>query len=75
MVNRSDHQAILQLANLVAGRYVFTLEVVDAEGLKDTDSASIVVRPEENRDDLLEMELDAHIGQFTVAKQVDYYSV
>ena len=53
----------------MAGRYEFTLEVVDAEGERDTDTANIIVRPEENREDLLELELAEDIGHFTVAKQ------
>ena len=27
VLNNSDHQAVLQLTNLIAGRYFFTLEV------------------------------------------------
>ena len=44
-MNGSDHQAVLQLANIVAGRYVFTLTVTDAEGLEDSDTASVIVKP------------------------------
>jgi hypothetical protein len=45
ILNKSDHQAVLQLANLVAGKYVFTLTVADAEGLSSSDKASILVKP------------------------------
>ena len=34
---------MLQLVNLVAGQYLFTLTVEDAEGLTSKDSASLVV--------------------------------
>ena len=43
VVNNSDHRAVLQLVNLVAGHYLFTLTVEDAEGLTSKDSASLVV--------------------------------
>ena len=45
VLNHSDHQAVLQLSNLVAGRYIFTLEVKDAEGLSSTDTAQLIVQP------------------------------
>ena len=45
VLNNSDHQAVLQLANIVAGRYVFTLTVSDAEGLTNSDTASVIVKP------------------------------
>lgn len=32
------------MVNLVAGRYVFTLTVVDGEGLQSTDKASLLVK-------------------------------
>ena len=45
VLNNSDHQAVLQLTNLIAGRYFFTLEVEDEEGLKSSDTASVIVNP------------------------------
>ncbi len=44
-MNNSDHSAILQLTNLVAGRYVFVLKVLDADGLSNTDTAPLIVNP------------------------------
>ena len=38
-----DHQTVLQLANLVAVKYVFTLTVAYSEGLSKSDKASIIV--------------------------------
>ena len=35
---------MLQLVNLVAGRYVFTLTVVDGEGLSSSAKAALVVK-------------------------------
>ncbi len=45
VLNGTDSAAVLQLTNLVQGRYFFTLEVEDEEGLTSTDSASLVVNP------------------------------
>ncbi|XP_045183076.2 dyslexia-associated protein KIAA0319-like protein isoform X2 [Mercenaria mercenaria] len=65
ILNSSDHQAVLQLANLVAGKYMFTLTVVDAEGLSSSDKASVLVKPAGHKNDLLELILDADITKFT----------
>ncbi|XP_060562361.1 LOW QUALITY PROTEIN: dyslexia-associated protein KIAA0319-like protein, partial [Ruditapes philippinarum] len=60
-LTQSDHQAVLQLANLVAGKYVFTLTVADAEGLSSSDKASILVKPAGHQKDLLELTLATDI--------------
>ncbi|XP_052763495.1 dyslexia-associated protein KIAA0319-like protein [Mya arenaria] len=65
ILNNSDHQAVLQLVNLVAGRYVFTLNVVDGEGLSSSDKASLVVKEDPHKKDLMELELEADITTFT----------
>jgi len=39
----TDRQPVLQLINLVAGRYVFNLEVEDAEGLVSSDPMSLII--------------------------------
>jgi len=67
IINGSDHQAVLQLTNLVSGRYIFTLEVQDAEGLSSTDTASLIVKPDEMAEDLVEIYLDADLDTFTQA--------
>ncbi|XP_033727341.1 dyslexia-associated protein KIAA0319-like protein isoform X2 [Pecten maximus] len=65
VLNGSDHQAVLQLTNLVAGRFIFTLKVTDEEGLESTDSASLVVKADPHADDVIELLIDAEIRQFT----------
>lgn len=44
MLNGSDHGAVLQLVNLVAGKYIFRLTVFDAEGLSNSDTANLHVK-------------------------------
>ncbi|XP_050397494.1 dyslexia-associated protein KIAA0319 isoform X1 [Patella vulgata] len=65
IINGSDSQAVLQLVNLVAGRYIFSLTVVDSEGLSNSDSASVIVKEDPNRLNALEMLLDTDVNEFT----------
>lgn len=44
VLNGSDHGAVLQLVNLVAGKYIFRLTVFDAEGLSSSDTANLHVK-------------------------------
>ncbi|CAI9721075.1 dyslexia-associated KIAA0319 isoform X2 [Octopus vulgaris] len=48
IANNSNSEAVLQLINLIAGRYIFTLHVFDSDGLSSSDSASIIVKPGED---------------------------
>ncbi|KAH9492598.1 hypothetical protein Btru_024031, partial [Bulinus truncatus] len=67
VVNNSDHKAVLQLVNLVAGQYLFTLTVEDADGQQSSDSSTIIVNKNPHQKDVVEMLLDANIDHFTVA--------
>ncbi|KAK6959714.1 dyslexia-associated protein kiaa0319-like protein [Biomphalaria glabrata] len=67
VVNNSDHKAVLQLVNLVAGQYLFTLTVEDADGQQNTDSATVIINKNPHEKDVVEMLLDADINHFTVA--------
>ncbi|CAL1530068.1 unnamed protein product [Lymnaea stagnalis] len=69
VVNNSDHQAILQLVNLVAGQYLFTLTVEDADGQVSKDSATVMVTNNAHQKDIVEMLLDADIDHFTMANK------
>lgn len=44
ILNHSDHQSILQLANLVEGAYTFVLTVTDNRGLVNSDSVVLSVK-------------------------------
>ncbi|XP_078271059.1 dyslexia-associated protein KIAA0319-like [Rhinoraja longicauda] len=61
----SDHDAMLQLANLVEGKYIFHLTVTDAKGKSDTDSILVKVRPDSRMDDLVELVLHIEVSRLT----------
>ncbi len=61
---------MLQLVDLVAGRYMFSLTVLDAEGLTNSDMASIIVRPDIHKNDLVELQLNADISTFMEINKV-----
>ncbi|KAM7373452.1 hypothetical protein PAMP_008301 [Pampus punctatissimus] len=46
VLNNSDHQAVLFLGNIVAGKYSFTLTVTDSKGQTSTDRGTVEVKPE-----------------------------
>ncbi|MBN3270474.1 K0319 protein, partial [Polyodon spathula] len=61
----SDHEAVLQLINLVEGTYIFQLLVTDAKGDSSTDTATVEVRPDPRKKDVVEMELQVGASQLT----------
>lgn len=65
VLNNTDHMAVLQLVNLVAGRYVFTLTVIDSKGLSSSDQAVVIVKDDEHKNDLMELSLDVEITNFS----------
>ncbi|GAB1606635.1 dyslexia-associated protein KIAA0319-like protein [Argonauta hians] len=65
IANNSDSKAVLQLVNLISGRYMFSLEVFDEDGLSSADTASIIVKPDPSEMDKLVLELDTDIKHFT----------
>jgi hypothetical protein len=70
IVNGTDHQPILQVTNVVAGRYVFILKVSDADGLSNIDTASIIVRQDKQIRNLVEIHIKADLKSFTEANKV-----
>nr|XP_014353719.1 PREDICTED: dyslexia-associated protein KIAA0319 homolog isoform X1 [Latimeria chalumnae] len=61
----SDHDAVLQVTSLVEGTYVFHLKVTDAKGDSDTDTATVEVQPDPQRNDLVELILQVEVSQLT----------
>ncbi|NXP28521.1 K0319 protein, partial [Scytalopus superciliaris] len=65
VIHGSDHEAVLQLTNLVEGTYTFHLKVTDAKGDSDVDSATVEVRPDPRRSGLVELILQVGVGQLS----------
>ncbi|NXX10678.1 K0319 protein, partial [Podargus strigoides] len=65
VIHGSDHEAVLQLTNLVEGMYTFHLKVTDAKGDSDIDSATVEVRPDPKRSGLVELILQVGVGQLS----------
>ncbi|XP_045714413.1 dyslexia-associated protein KIAA0319-like protein homolog isoform X1 [Phyllostomus hastatus] len=65
VLNRSDHQPILFLSNLVEGTYTFHLKVTDAKGESSTDRTTVEVKPDPRKNNLVEVILDVNVSQLT----------
>ncbi|OXB79118.1 UNVERIFIED_CONTAM: hypothetical protein H355_005994 [Colinus virginianus] len=65
VIHGSDHEAVLQLTNLVEGIYIFHLKVTDAKGDSDIDSATVEVRPDPKKSGLVELILQVAVGQLS----------
>ncbi|KAH0617883.1 hypothetical protein JD844_016582 [Phrynosoma platyrhinos] len=65
VIHGSDHEAILQLTNLVEGSYIFHLKVTDDKGDSDIDTAVVEVRPDPKKNGLVELILEVGVGQLT----------
>ncbi|XP_069751765.1 dyslexia-associated protein KIAA0319-like protein isoform X3 [Narcine bancroftii] len=65
VLNNSDHQPVLFLSNLVEGLYTFRLKVTDAKGENHMDRATLEVRPDPRKNDLVEIILDVNVSQLT----------
>ncbi|XP_067912973.1 dyslexia-associated protein KIAA0319-like isoform X2 [Heterodontus francisci] len=67
VIHGSDHDAKLQLTNLVEGKYIFHLKVTDTNGESDTDSTTVEVWPDPRKNDLVELVLQ--VGVSSLAEQ------
>ncbi|XP_053102871.1 dyslexia-associated protein KIAA0319 homolog isoform X3 [Hemicordylus capensis] len=65
VIHGSDHEAVLQLTNLVEGIYTFHLKVTDGKGESDMDSTVVEVRPDPKKNGLVELILQVGVGQLT----------
>ncbi|CAH2221972.1 dyslexia-associated KIAA0319 homolog [Pelobates cultripes] len=65
VLNNSDRHAVLFLSNLVEGTYTFHLKVMDAKGESDTDRATVEVKQDAMKNNLVEMILDVSVSQLT----------
>ena len=64
VVDQSDRSAILKLTNLIHGRYIFKLTVIDNQGEKASDLAIIDVMDPDNIEDTVEVLLKANYKKF-----------
>ncbi|KAJ7304393.1 hypothetical protein JRQ81_011948 [Phrynocephalus forsythii] len=65
VLNNSDHHPVLFLSNLVEGTYTFHLKVTDAKGESDVGRATVEVKPDPRKNNLVEMILDVNVSQLT----------
>ncbi|XP_062996880.1 dyslexia-associated protein KIAA0319-like protein homolog [Elgaria multicarinata webbii] len=65
VLNNSDHHPVLFLSNLVEGTYKFHLKVTDAKGEGDMARATVEVKPDPRKNNLVEMILDVNVSQLT----------
>ncbi|XP_075709476.1 dyslexia-associated protein KIAA0319-like protein homolog [Rhinoderma darwinii] len=65
VLNNSDHHAVLFLSSLVEGTYTFHLKVTDAKGESDNDRATLEVKPDPMKNNLVEMILDVSVSELT----------
>ncbi|XP_068081362.1 dyslexia-associated protein KIAA0319-like protein isoform X2 [Anabrus simplex] len=69
VVGNSDHSPILMLTDVVPGRYVFRLRVVDEQGAADEDSVSIILKADPYLHELVELTLNVEGQRLTKAQQ------
>ncbi|XP_060100114.1 dyslexia-associated protein KIAA0319 homolog isoform X2 [Heteronotia binoei] len=65
VIHGSNHEAVLQVTNLVEGIYTFHLKVTDGRGDSDTDTAVVEVQPDPKKNGLVELILQVGAGQLT----------
>ncbi|RWS27474.1 dyslexia-associated protein KIAA0319-like protein [Leptotrombidium deliense] len=65
IVEKTDTSPVLQVVDLVAGRYLFKLTVSDAQGAMGSDIAAVIVKPSPTLKDEIEVTLNIDITSFT----------
>ncbi|XP_063779338.1 dyslexia-associated protein KIAA0319-like isoform X2 [Pseudophryne corroboree] len=65
VMDLSEHKPVLQLSGLVEGIYLFHLKVTDAKGESATDTATVEVRPDPRKQNLVELILQVAVGQLS----------
>lgn len=68
IAEKSDETPLLQLTDLVVGRYIFNLTVFDEQGLSDTDTVTFVVNNDAKLYYLVEITLDEDVKMLKEAQ-------
>ncbi|KAM4027057.1 dyslexia-associated protein KIAA0319 homolog [Anomaloglossus baeobatrachus] len=65
VMDSSENKPVLQLTNLVEGIYIFHLKVTDGKGDTDIDTATVEVRPDPRKGNLVELILEVAVRQLS----------
>ncbi|XP_015434553.1 PREDICTED: dyslexia-associated protein KIAA0319 isoform X2 [Dufourea novaeangliae] len=65
----TDKSPILMLTDIVPGRYVFRLKVMDDQGLSSEDTVSVIVKPDPQLLHLVELTLNIGANMLTVSQK------
>ncbi|XP_073422232.1 dyslexia-associated protein KIAA0319 homolog [Dendrobates tinctorius] len=65
VLDSSENKPVLHLTNLVEGIYIFHLKVTDAKGDSDIDTATVEVRPDPRKGNLVELILEVVVSQLS----------
>ncbi|XP_017877512.1 dyslexia-associated protein KIAA0319 [Ceratina calcarata] len=69
IIQNSDKSPVLMLTDIVPGRYVFRLKVVDDQGLSNEDTVSVIVKPDPQLLYLVELTLNIGGNMLTVSQK------
>lgn len=69
VLGKSDSTSILMLTDVVPGRYVFRLKVMDEQGSSSEDTVSVIVKPDPLRLQLVELTLNIGGEQLTKSQE------
>ncbi|KAL1122383.1 hypothetical protein AAG570_003788 [Ranatra chinensis] len=69
IINHSDKLPVLMITNVVAGRYEFRLRVTDDQGEWSEDTVSIIIKPDRERLNLVELTLNIEAGKLTQSQR------
>lgn len=69
IVQNTDKSPVLMLTDIVPGRYVFRLKVMDDQGLSSEDTVSVIVKPDPQLLYLVELTLNIGASMLTVSQK------
>ncbi|XP_023315730.1 dyslexia-associated protein KIAA0319-like protein [Trichogramma pretiosum] len=69
VIEGTDESPVLMLADVVPGRYVFKLTIYDAQGEASEDTATVIVEPDPESLNLVELVLNVDAHLFTEAQK------